>query len=65
MVVVLSALIVAVLFVSAIAGTIIYGNREIKDGNSKIASLNGQIANLNSQILNLTSVNPCNCIRCN
>ena len=57
MVVALSALIVAVLFVSAIAVTIIYGDRVIKDGNSKIATINGQIANLNSQILNLTSAN--------
>jgi hypothetical protein len=56
-VVALSALIVAVLFVSAIAGTIIYCNGVIKDGNSKIASLNGQIADLSSQILNLTSAN--------
>jgi hypothetical protein len=48
---------VAVLFVSAIAGTIFYCNRAISAGNSKIASLNGQIANLNSQVANLTSVN--------
>ncbi len=53
----LSALIVTVLFVTAIAGTIIYGNIIIKDGSSKIASLNGQIADLNSQILNSTTVN--------
>ena len=47
---------VVVLFVSAIAGTIIYSDRVISAGDSKIASLNGQIADLNSQITNLTSV---------
>ena len=48
---------VVVLFLSAIAGTIIYCNRVISAGNSKIASLNAQIASLNSQMTNLTSVN--------
>ena len=48
---------IAVLFVSAIAGTVIYCIGVINDGNSKIASLNSQIANLNSQIINLTSAN--------
>ncbi len=50
---VLSALIVAVLFVSAIAGTIIYYNGVVNDRNSKIELMNSQIANLNSQISDL------------
>ena len=64
-------LLLAVLFVSAVAGTAIYCNGVITEGNSKIASLNaqivnltskvsgfrGQLANLSSQILNLTSAN--------
>jgi hypothetical protein len=45
--------VVALLFVSAVAGTIVYCNAVIKDANSKIASLNGQIANLNSKVSNL------------
>ena len=65
------SVLMAVLFVSAIAGTIIYCNRVINDGDSTIASLNvqiadlngnvyslkGQVAILNSQIINLTSAN--------
>ena len=48
-----SVLIVATLFVCAIAGTIFYYNGVVNDKNSKIASLNNEIANLNSQISNL------------
>jgi hypothetical protein len=47
------SVLIAILFVSAIAGTIIYCNGVINDGNSKIASLNGQIANLDSKVSNL------------
>jgi hypothetical protein len=50
-----SVLIVAILFISSIAGTIVYYNGIVNDSNSKIASLNTQIANLNSQISNLQS----------
>jgi len=46
---------IAILFVSAIAGTIVYYNGIVNDKDSKIASLNNQIANLNSQITNLTA----------
>jgi len=51
------SVLIAALFVSAIAGTTFYCNGVINGGNSKIASLNVQIANLDSQITNLTSAN--------
>jgi len=53
----ISFLIVAILFVSAIAGTISYYNGVVNDRNSKIALLNSQIANLNNEITNLSSQN--------
>ena len=43
---VISFLIVAILFVSAIAGTIIYYNSQITNLNSQISNLKSQIANL-------------------
>ena len=49
------SVLIAVLFVSAIAGTIVYYNAVVNDRNSKIASLNNQIANLTSQVSNLTA----------
>jgi hypothetical protein len=49
-----TALIVAILFVSAFAGTIIYYNGLLNDRNSKLASSNNQIENLNDEIANLT-----------
>ncbi len=49
----ITVLIIAVLFVSAIAGTIVYYNNILNEKNSKIALLNSQIPNLNSQISNL------------
>jgi hypothetical protein len=48
-------ILIAILFVSAIAGTIFYYNGVATDRNSKIASLNNQIAKLNSKISNLTA----------
>jgi outer membrane murein-binding lipoprotein Lpp len=47
------ALLIAILFVSAIAGTIFYYNGKIANLNSQIANLNSQISNLNDQIKNL------------
>jgi hypothetical protein len=53
------SILIAVLFVSSIAGTAFYYNSYyngiVNDRNSQIASLNTQIANQNSQILNLKS----------
>jgi outer membrane murein-binding lipoprotein Lpp len=48
-------LIVAILVVSAFAGTVFYFNGVVNDRNSKIALLNTQIANLNNEITNLSS----------
>jgi hypothetical protein len=45
---------VAILFVSAIAGIVVYYNGMLNDRNQKIALLNQQIAVANSQISNLT-----------
>jgi cell division protein FtsL len=53
--VVLTALIIAVLFVSAIAGTIFYYNGVVDRKNSEIASLNTQLQQQNNEIANLTS----------
>jgi hypothetical protein len=50
-----TSILIAILFVAAIAGTIIYCNVVIDGGNSKIASLNEQIANLNSKVSDLKS----------
>ena len=44
---------IAVLFVGAIAGTISYYNGVVTDRNSKIALLNNEVANLTSQISHL------------
>jgi outer membrane murein-binding lipoprotein Lpp len=54
-VIVVSVLIVAILVVSAFAGTVFYFNGVVNDRNSKIALLNTQIANLNNEITNLSS----------
>lgn len=51
---VVSALIVAILFVSAIAGTIFHYTDLVNDKNSTIASLNNQLTNLSGEISNLT-----------
>jgi len=47
------ALLIAILFVSAIAGIIFYYNGKIADLNSQIANLDSQISILNGQIKNL------------
>ena len=47
------SVLVAILFVGAIAGTIVYYNGVVNGRNSKINSLNSQIANLNNEIINL------------
>jgi len=52
---VLIAILLGVLFVSAIAETTSYYNGEISSNKSKIALLNDKIANLTSQISNLNS----------
>jgi len=52
---VLIAILSGVLFVSAIAETISYYNREISSKKSKIALLNDKIANLTGEISNLNS----------
>jgi len=56
------SVLIAVLFVSSIAGTIFYYNGVVNDRNSKIVSLNNQVTNLthettnqNNEIANLTS----------
>lgn len=49
------AVLVAILFVSVIAGTISYYNGVVNDKKSKIASLNTQIESQNNQISNLTA----------
>lgn len=49
---VMSATVIAILFASAVAGTIAYYNDVVKQENSKIASLNNQMASLNNQIAN-------------
>ena len=50
-----SILLVAILFVSSIAGTLLYCYCVVNQKNSKIGLLNDEIANLNSQISNLKS----------
>jgi hypothetical protein len=49
------SVLIAILFVGAIAGTMFYYNGVVNDKNSKIVSLNTQIANQNNEIANLTS----------
>ena len=48
--IIIAAVLIAVLFVSAIVGTIFYYNGVVSDNGSKIASLNTRITNLNAQI---------------
>ncbi len=50
-----SFLLVTILFVSAIAGAILYYESLVNQKNSAISSLNNQIDNLNMEIANLTS----------
>ena len=50
-----SVFLVAILFVSAFAATIVYYNSLLNDRNSKIDSLNSQLTNQNNEIANLTS----------
>ncbi len=54
-IIIASFLLVALLFVSSIAGTIVYYDGIVNGKDSKIESLNNQIENLNSQITNLTA----------
>ena len=53
----ITALLITILFVSAIAGTIFYYNGLINERDSQIASFKTQIANQNNEIANLTSQN--------
>jgi hypothetical protein len=48
-----TSILISILFVAAIAGTIVYCNGVISDGNSKIASLNSQIADLTNKVSDL------------
>jgi hypothetical protein len=50
-----SALVIAILFVSAIAGTVVYYNTALNNKNSVISSLQSQLSNQNKEIANLTS----------
>lgn len=52
---VVSALVIAILFVSAIVGTVVYYNTALNNKNSVISSLQSQISNQNHEIANLTS----------
>ena len=49
------SVLIAILFVGAIAGTMFYYNGIVNGRNSKINSLNTQIANLNNKIANLNN----------
>jgi hypothetical protein len=51
----IAVLVVAILFVSTIAGTIFYYNSVLNDKNSQIALLNSQVANQNNEIANLNN----------
>ncbi len=53
--VILSALLIAALFVSSIVGTAFYYNGLLNGKNSEITSLKGQVADENNQIANLTN----------
>ncbi len=46
--------VLAVLFASVIAGTIVYYNGVVKDRDAKISSLNSQIVDLNNELTNLS-----------
>jgi hypothetical protein len=48
-----TSILIAILFVAAIAGTIVYCNGVLSDGNSKIESLNGKISDLTSRVSDL------------
>ncbi len=50
--IVITALIIILLFISAIAGTIYHYNSVVSDNDSKIASLNDEITNQNNEIAN-------------
>ena len=50
------SVLIAILFVSAIAGTIFYYEGKVNISNSKIASLSNQVANQDSEIANLKSI---------
>ena len=49
------SILIAILFVSVIAGTIVYYNILVNDRNSKIASLNSEIVHLNDEVTDLSS----------
>jgi len=49
------SVLIAILFVSAITGTIVYYNVVVNQKDSQIANQNNEIANLNRQISNLTA----------
>ena len=50
------SVLIAILFVSAIAGTIFYYEGKVNISNSKIVSLNNQVANQDSEIANFKSI---------
>jgi hypothetical protein len=50
-------IVVVIIFVAAIAGTLIYFNQMITQKNSEIASLNAQLDVMNSQVSNLNKPN--------
>ncbi len=56
------SVLIAVLFVSAIAGTAFFYKAIVNSDNSKIASLNTEIANLTNQLSNLESQMPANLV---
>ena len=56
------SVLIAVLFVSSIAGTAFYYKVIVNSDNSKIASLNTEIANLTNQLSNLESQMPANLV---
>ncbi len=53
--IVATSILIAMVFVAAIAGTMVYCNGIISDGTSKVASLNSQIASLDSKVSDLKS----------
>jgi hypothetical protein len=48
--IVAASILIALVFIAAVAGTIVYFNGVLINGNSKIASLNDQIADLNNKV---------------
>jgi hypothetical protein len=56
------SVLIAVLFVSSIAGTAFYYKVIVNSNNSKIASLNTETANLTNQLSNLESQMPANLV---